>query len=318
MILPLILLAAGLALVVKGADFLVDGASSLAKRSKIPEIVIGLTIVAFGTSAPELVVNIFASIAGKNELVLGNVIGSNVCNTLLILGAAGLIYPLDVLRNSVRKEIPFSFLVTLIFLFLANDHLLFKSAANRISRIDGVILLVLFGVFLYYTFGLSKIKSNGADEIKLFSLPKTWIFIGLGFIGLFLGGKLVVDNAVVMARKLQVSEKLIGLTIVSIGTSLPELATSTVAAYKKRCDLAVGNVVGSNIFNILLILGISAEISPIRYNLACNFDILAFGLGTLLLFIAMFTLKAHKLDRWEALILLLTYISYLVLVIARK
>jgi cation:H+ antiporter len=318
MILPLILLAAGLALVVKGADFLVDGASSLAKRSKIPEIVIGLTIVAFGTSAPELVVNIFASIAGKNELVLGNVIGSNVCNTLLILGAAGLIYPLDVLRNSVRKEIPFSFLVTLIFLFLANDHLLFKSAANRISRIDGVILLVLFGVFLYYTFGLSKIKSNGSDEIKLFSLPKTWIFIGLGFIGLFLGGKLVVDNAVVMARKLQVSEKLIGLTIVSIGTSLPELATSTVAAYKKRCDLAVGNVVGSNIFNILFILGISAEISPIRYNLAFNFDILAFGLGTLLLFIAMFTLKAHKLDRWEALILLVAYISYLVLVIARK
>jgi cation:H+ antiporter len=318
MILPLILLAAGLALVFKGADFLVDGASSLAKRFRIPEIVIGLTIVAFGTSAPELVVNVFSSIAGKNELVLGNVIGSNVCNTLLILGAAGLIYPLDVLRNSVRKEIPFSFLVTLIFLFLANDHLLFKSAANRISRIDGVILLVLFGVFLYYTFGLSKIKSNGADEIKLFSLPKTWIFIGLGFIGLFLGGKLVVDNAVIMARKLQVSEKLIGLTIVSIGTSLPELATSTVAAYKKRCDLAVGNVVGSNIFNILLILGISAEISPIRYNLAFNFDILAFGLGTLLLFIAMFTLKAHKLDRWEALILLVTYISYLVLVIARK
>jgi cation:H+ antiporter len=318
MILPLILLASGLALVFKGADFLIDGASSLAKRLRIAEIVIGLTIVAFGTSAPELVVNIFASIAGKSELVLGNVIGSNVCNTLLILGAAGLIYPLDVQRNSVRKEIPFSFLVAIVFLFLANDQLLFKSAANHISRIDGVILLVLFGVFLYYTFGLSKIKSNGSDEIKLFSLPKTWIFIGLGFIGLFLGGKLVVDNAVIMAQELQVSEKLIGLTIVSVGTSLPELATSTVAAYKKRCDLAVGNVVGSNIFNILLILGISAEISPIRYNLVFNFDLLAFGLGTLLLFIAMFTLKTHKLDRWEALILLVTYISYLVLVIARK
>jgi len=318
MILPLILLAAGMALVIKGADFLVDGASSLAKRLRIPEIVIGLTIVAFGTSAPELVVNIFSSIAGKSELVLGNVIGSNVCNTLLILGAAGLIYPLEVQRNSVRKEIPFSFLVALIFLFLANDHFLFKSAANRISRIDGVILLVLFGVFLYYTFGLSKIKSDGSDEIKLFSLPKTWIFIGLGFIGLFLGGKLVVDNAVVMARKLQVSEKLIGLTIVSIGTSLPELATSTVAAFKKRCDLAVGNVVGSNIFNILLILGISAEISPIRYHMAFNFDLLAFGLGTLLLFIAMFTRKTHKLDRWEASVLLVAYISYLVLVIARK
>ena len=318
MILPLILLAAGLTLVVKGADFLVNGASSLAKRLRIPEMVIGLTIVAFGTSAPELVVNVFSSIAGKSELVLGNVIGSNVCNTLLILGVAGFIYPLDVQRNSVRKEIPFSFLLVPVFLLLANDHLLFKSSVNRISRIDGLILLLLFAVFLYYTFGLSRIKSNGSEEIKLFSLPKTWIFIGLGFIGLFLGGKLVVDNAVVIARKLHVSEKLIGLTIVSIGTSLPELATSAVAAFKKRCDLAVGNVVGSNIFNILLILGVSAEISPIRYNPAFNFDILVFGLGTLLLFIAMFTLKARKLDRWEALVLLLTYFAYMVLVIARK
>ncbi|MGD2089108.1 MAG: calcium/sodium antiporter [Candidatus Aminicenantes bacterium] len=318
MILPLILLVAGLVLVIKGADFLVDGASSLAKRLRIPEMVIGLTIVAFGTSAPELVVNVFSSIAGKSELVLGNVIGSNVCNTLLILGVAGFIYPLDVQRNSVRKEIPFSFLVVLVFLVLANDHLLFKSTTNRISRIDGLVLLVLFGVFLYYTFGLSKIKSNGSEEIKLFSLPKTWIFIGFGFMGLFLGGKLVVDNAIVIARKLQVSEKLIGLTIVSIGTSLPELATSAVAAFKKRCDLAVGNVVGSNIFNILLILGVSAEISPVRYNLAFNFDILVFGLGTLLLFIAMFTLKARKLDRWEAFILLVTYIAYLVYIISRK
>ena len=318
MILPLILLAAGMVLVVKGANSLVDGASSLAKRLRIPEMVIGLTIVAFGTSSPELVVNVFSSISGKSELVLGNVIGSNICNTLLILGVAGLIYPLAVQRNSVRKEIPFSFLVVPVFLLLANDHLLSKSAANRISRIDGLILLLLFAVFLYYTFGLSRIKSNGSEEIKLFSLPKTWIFIGLGFIGLFLGGKLVVDNAVVIARKLHVSEKLIGLTIVSIGTSLPELATSAVAAFKKRCDLAVGNVVGSNIFNILLILGVSAEISPIRYNLVFNFDILVFGLGTLMLFIAMFTLKARKLDRWEAFILLVTYIAYLVLVISRK
>ena len=212
--------------------------------------------MAFGTSAPELVVNVFSSIAEKCELVLGNVIGSNVCNTLLILGVAGLIYPMDVQRNSVRKEIPFSFLVVLIFLLLANDHLLFKSTTNRISRIDGLILLVLFGIFLYYIFGLSRIKSNGLEEIKLCSLPKIWIFIGFGFIGLFLGGKLVVDNAVVIARKLQVSEKLIGLTIVSIWTSLPEIATTAVAALKKRCDLAVGNVVGSNIFNILLILGV--------------------------------------------------------------
>lgn len=318
MTLPLVLLAAGLALVIKGADFLVDGASSLAKRLAISEIVIGLTIVAFGTSAPELVVNVYAGIAGKSDLVLGNVIGSNICNTLLILGISGMIYPLDVQRNSVRKEIPFSFLVIPVFLLLANDGFLFNSPANSISRMDGLILLVLFGVFLYYTFGLSRIKPNGTDEIKLLSLPKTWTFIVLGFGGLFFGGKLVVDNAVTIARLLQVSEKLIGLTIVSIGTSLPELATSAVAAYKRRSDLAVGNVVGSNIFNLLLIMGVSAEIRPISYSTAFNFDLIVFGVGTLMLFIAMFTLKSHKLDRWEAFILLVTYIAYVAYIISMK
>ena len=311
----------GLVLVVKGADFLVNGASSLAKRFAIPEIVIGLTIVAFGTSAPELVVNVFASIGQKSELVLGNVIGSNVFNTLLILGIAGLIYPLEVQVNSVKKEIPFSIFITLVFFVLANDVLLFGSAANRISRFDGLILLVLFGIFLFYTFGLTKIKSvnnNDANEIKLYSLLRTWIYIFLGFIGLFVGGKLVVDNAVKIAQALKVSEKLIALTIVSMGTSLPELATSAVAAFKKRSDLAVGNVIGSNIFNLLFILGISTEISPVRYITVFNFDLLVFGSATLLLFIAMFTLKARKLDRWEAFVLLTVYIYYMVTIISRK
>jgi cation:H+ antiporter len=320
MIIPFVLLMVGLALVAKGAGLLVNGASSLAKGLAVPEIVIGLTIVAFGTSAPELVVNVFSSIAHKSELVLGNVIGSNIFNTLLILGIAGLIYPLEVQRNSVRKEIPFSLLAGMVLFFLANDHLFFKSsaAANRVSRLDGILLLVLFGVFIYYTFGLSKVKSEGSDEIKLYSPAKTWVFILLGFAGLFLGGKLVVDNAVVIARKLQVSEKLIGLTIVSIGTSLPELATSAVAALKKRCDLAVGNVVGSNIFNILLILGVSAGISPVRYATVFNIDLYIFGLGTLLFFTAMFIGKIWKLDRWEALVLLITYIGYMVYIVLRK
>jgi cation:H+ antiporter len=318
MILELTLLVTGFALVVKGADFLVEGASSLAKRLQIPEIVIGLTIVAFGTSAPELVVNTFASLAGKNEIVLGNIIGSNVFNTLLILGIAGLIYPLEVQRNSVRKEIPFSLLVVVIFFFIANDHLLSSTAANRVSRLDGLILLVFFAVFLYYTFGLTKIKTGGGEQIKLHSPLKTGIFIFLGFAGLFLGGKLVVDNAVSIAQYLKVSEKLIGLTIVSMGTSLPELATSAVAAYKKRSDLAVGNVLGSNIFNLLFILGISVEIAPLPYDTAFNFDLSILFLGTLLLFIAMFTLKSRKLDRWEALVLLSLYIVYLVWIISRK
>lgn len=321
MLISFLLLAVGLALVVKGADFLVNGASSLAKRFAIPEIVIGLTIVAFGTSAPELVVNVFASIGQKSELVLGNVIGSNVFNTLLILGIAGLIYPLEVQANSVKKEIPFSIIITGIFFFLANDVLLFGSTANRVSRFDGMILLALFGVFLYYTFGLTKNKSvanGGVDEIKLYSTLRTWIYILLGFVGLFVGGKLVVDSAVKIAQALHVSEKLIALTIVSMGTSLPELATSAVAAFKKRSDLAVGNVIGSNIFNLLFILGISAEISPVSYTTAFNFDLFVFGLGTLLLFIAMFTLKARKLDRWEAFVLLTGYIFYMVFIISRK
>jgi cation:H+ antiporter len=318
MLIPFILLALGLLAVIKGADFLIDGASSLAKRSNVPEIVIGLTIVAFGTSAPELVVNVFSSIAGKNELVLGNIIGSNVFNTLLILGVAGLIYPLEVQRNSVRKEIPFSLFAGVTLFILANDQLLFKGTVSRITRIDGLIFLALFGVFLYYTFGLSKIKSTNSDEIKLYSLFKTWVFVIIGFVCLFLGGKLLVDNAVIIARKLQVSEKLIGLTIVAAGTSLPELATSAVAAFKKRYDLAVGNVVGSNIFNILFILGVSAQISPVQYSTAFNLDLCIFGLGTLLLFAAMFTGKSRKLDRWEALILLVTYIFYTGFIIVRK
>lgn len=318
MALSFVLLVLGLVLVIKGADSLVDGASSLAKRLRIPEIVIGLTVVAFGTSAPELVVNVFAGIAGRNELVLGNVIGSNVFNTLLILGIAGLIYPLDVQRNSVRREIPFSIIITIILFVLCNDRILFKSAENRLSRIDGLVLLVLFAVFLFYTFGLSKSKSTSSVEMNVYSQKKTWIYIVLGFTGLLVGGKLVVDQAVTIARELHVSEKLIGLTIVSMGTSLPELATSTVAAFKKRCDLAVGNVVGSNIFNILLILGVSAEISPIRYNRVFNFDLYVFGLGTLLLFMAMFTLKSRKLDRWEAFILLIIYIIYMIAVFSRK
>jgi cation:H+ antiporter len=322
MVLYILLLAAGLVLVIKGADFLVDGASSLARRLAAPEIVIGLTVVAFGTSAPELVVNSFSSFAGKNELVLGNIIGSNIFNTLLILGVAGLIYPLNVQRNSVQKEIPYSMLALVVFYFLANDHIFTPSKpdVNLISRLDGVILLVLFVIFMLYTFILSKVKVNPADndDVAIYSLSKTSIFILLGIVGLFFGGKLVVDNAVLIAQKLNVSDKLIGLTIVSLGTSLPELATSSVAAYKKRCDLAVGNVVGSNIFNILLIMGVSVLIAPVGYETVFNIDIYVFAGGTLLLFIAMFTGNKRKLDRREALILLTGYIVYMVYIIARK
>ncbi len=318
MIIPIIFLMVGLILVLKGANFLVEGASSLAKRLSVPEIVIGLTIVAFGTSAPELIINTFSSIAGRNELVLGNIIGSNIFNLLFILGVVGLIYPLSFKRNSVRKEIPFSLVATLVFFLLANDRIFFKLHVNHLSRFDGIIFLFMLGFFLYYTIRLTKHKETEADKITVYSLPKTWLFIALGFAFLFIGGKLVVDYAVIIARKLHVSEKLIGLTIVSMGTSLPELATSIVAAFKKRSDLIVGNVIGSNIFNILLMLGISAEISPISYDVVFNLDIGILVLGTLFLMLSMVTFKKKILDRPEAAVFLVMYIVYMILVISRK
>lgn len=318
MIWSILLLLLGLALVVKGADFLVDGASSLAKRKNVPELVIGLTIVAFGTSAPELVVNIFASVAGKNDLALGNIIGSNIFNLLFILGISGLIFPLTVHWSSVRREIPFSLLAVVIFYILANDNLLRPGVANSIDRLDAVILLVFFGMFLYITFGPARGGNESGGDVAVFSLLKTWIYIVLGFVGLFLGGKLVVDQAVIIARELGVSEKLIGLTIVASGTSLPELATSAVAAYKKRCDLAVGNVVGSNIFNLLFIMGVSAGIGPVAYPTSFNMDLYILGVGTLLLLVMMFTGKRRLLDRWEAFIMLLAYLVYLSFIIMRK
>jgi len=318
MFITIILLLLGLALVLKGADFLVDGASSLAKRLRISEMVIGLTVVALGTSAPELAVNIFSSLQGRSELVLGNVIGSNMFNTLFILGVSGLIYPLTIQRNSVRKEIPFSLLSLVLFFVLANDQLIFKGSSSQLSRFDGVILLLMFGFFLYYTYILSREKTEAVETVTSLPLGKTWLYIILGVVGLFGGGRLVVDHAVIIARELSVSEKLIGLTIVSAGTSLPELATSAVAAFKKRCDLAVGNVVGSNIFNTLFVIGVSIEISPVPYNTTFNHDLLMLTLGTLLLLAAMFTSKIHKLDRWEALVLLFAFIVYMVYIILRK
>jgi len=318
MLLSLFLLLVGLVVVVKGADFLINGASSLAKRFEVSEMVIGLTIVSMGTSAPEMIVNIFSSLEGKSELLMGNIIGSNIFNTALILGVAGMIYPLTVQRNSVRKEIPYSLFALAMLFFMVNDHLFSPTAQNLLSRTDASILLVFFVVFMIYTYSLSKQKPPESEAVKILGMGLSWLYILLGFGGLFLGGKLVVDNAVEIARMLHVSEKLIGLTIISIGTSLPELATSAMAAYKRRCDLAVGNVVGSNIFNILLILGVNGNIRPIEYDRVFNTDLLVLTGTTLVLVIAMFTLKKRKLDRGEAFFLLLVYVSYTAFIIIRK
>jgi cation:H+ antiporter len=309
MVVSILLLLTGLVLLVKGADWLVDGASVLAKKKNVSDLAIGLTIVAFGTSAPELVVNAVAATGNYPDIVFGNVIGSNNFNLFIILGISGLIIPLSVQSSTVWKEIPFSLVAAIGLFFLANAYLF--SENPLLSRWDGVILLVCFVAFLYYV--ATQLKSDLQTEqveVKDYSNQKIWMLIFIGLAGLVGGGKLVVDNAVSMAQSLGVSEKMIGLTIVAAGTSLPELATSVVAAMRKNADIAIGNIVGSNIFNLLLILGVSSLIRPLEFNPSFNTDIYILGAGTVFLFLAMFTGKRYRLDRWEALMLLTTYLLY--------
>lgn len=309
MVVSILLLLIGLVLLVKGADWLVDGASVLAKKKNVSDLAIGLTIVAFGTSAPELVVNAIAASGNYPDIVFGNVIGSNNFNLFIILGISGLIIPLSVQSSTVWKEIPFSLIAAVGLFFLANNF--FFSEERLLSRWDGLILLICFAAFLYYV--ATQLKSNPEAEqveAKDYSNMKIWTLIAIGLAGLVGGGKLVVDNAVSMAQSLGVSEKIIGLTIVAAGTSLPELATSVVAAMRKNADIAIGNIVGSNIFNLFLILGVSSVIRPLEFNFSFNTDLYILGAGTVFLFMAMFTGKRQKLDRWEALVLLSSYLLY--------
>lgn len=309
MILQIVLLVGGLILLVKGADWLVDGASVLAKKNNISDLAIGLTIVAFGTSAPELVVNAVAASGNYPEIVFGNVIGSNNFNLFAILGIAGLITPLAVQSSTVWKEIPFSLLAAIALFFLANNYFLADPAS--LSRYDGFILLGFFAAFLYYVATQLKVDPNAeVVENKDYSTFKIWVLIIAGLAGLVGGGKLVVDNAVSIAQALGVSEKIIGLTIIAAGTSLPELATSVVAAMKKNADIAIGNIVGSNIFNLLLVLGVSSLVRPLDFNSAFNTDIYLLSAGTVFLFLSMFIGKKHRLDKWQAALLLVTFASY--------
>jgi len=306
----------GFAILIKGADWLVDGSSALARNYKISELAIGLTIVAFGTSMPEFVVNVFAAYQSHSEIVFGNIIGSNIFNLFAILGISGLIAPIIVQSSTVWKEIPLSFFAAVVLFLLANS--IFTENAV-LSRIDGAILLVFFCLFLFYVY--KQLRSDNLQiEItkKKFTSFKIWSFIILGLIFLIVGGRLVVINAVKIATELRISQNIIGLTIIAVGTSLPELATSVVAALKKNNDIAVGNIIGSNIFNIFFILGISAIIKPVDYNTIFNFDLCLLGIGTVLLFGAMFSGGKKKLDRWESLILLLIYIGYTIFLIKKE
>ncbi|PIR89639.1 MAG: sodium:proton exchanger [Candidatus Harrisonbacteria bacterium CG10_big_fil_rev_8_21_14_0_10_40_38] len=317
MALDLILFVVGFVALLKGADFLVEGASSLAKRFGVSTLFIGLTVVAFGTSMPELVVNIFASANGQSDIAIGNILGSNIANILLILGVAATISGLTLSRGTVWREIPFALWAVLAGAILANDALIDGFDFSLLTRSDGLILLGFFTIFIYYAISVS--KDNGIEKIKVEKLPipRSVIMIALGIVGLIIGGKWIVDGAVTIARAFAVSESLIALTIIAIGTSLPELATSAVAAYKKKSNIAVGNIVGSNIFNIFFVLGISAVIRPIPFSQNLISDVVVALGATVILFFAAFVGNKNAMDRWQGVLFLTLYAIYIVYLVIR-
>lgn len=313
----ILLLIGGFAALLYGATILVDSASSLAGRLSIPNIVIGLTVVAFGTSSPELVVNLLASHAKNSDIVLGNIVGSNILNILLILGIASVIIPLRVKTETTWYQVPLALLSALAVAVMGNDIFLSGDTNSFINRADGIILLLFFAIFLVYNLQLA-LKGNSETDvvIKEMSLKKSVFLLILGLILLSLGGRFIVQSATELAIMAGISERVIALTIVSIGTSLPELATSVVAARKGNTDIAIGNVVGSNIFNVFFILGISAIINPVAISGGANTDMILNIAVSLLLFIFIFTGKGRRIERWEGIGFLLIYSFYLIYLIA--
>ena len=311
MILNFLLLLVGFVALIFGATKLVEAASSIAVKLGIPSIVIGLTIVAFGTSAPELVVNLMAAFNGSTEVVMGNVLGSNIFNILGILGISAVIFPLTVKSSTTWLEIPLSLLAAVCVLVVAADVALDGASVNLVSRSEGLIMLLFFIIFLVYNLVIAK-SGETTEEMatKDYATGKAVVFIILGFAGLILGGRLIVDNAVEIAELAGLSERVIGLTVISVGTSLPELATSIVAVRKKNLDIAIGNVVGSNIFNIFFILGLSTTITPVVINAGSFVDIFTNIAASLLLFLFIFTGKGRKVERWEGFLFLILYIIY--------
>jgi len=309
MLIAILLLVVGLIILILGAESLVRGSASIAKKMGIPPIVIGLTIVAFGTSAPELIVNMVSAYEGSADIAIGNIIGSNIANILLILGVCAIIRKLKVKGATVYKEIPFALLAITMVLIMGNDALLDGSTFNAITRTDGLSLIAMFSIFLFYTYSLSKTEGQ-AEEVKTYSYFISSILTLTGLICLFFGGKLLVENAVILAKLAGISEALIGLTIVAIGTSLPELVTSVVATIHRHDDIAIGNIVGSNIFNVFWILGLTGTILQLPFNPLTNIDVGVAVAATVLLFLAMFVGNRHKLDRWQGIMFIFLYFIY--------
>jgi cation:H+ antiporter len=313
-----ILFVLGFVFLIKWWDLLVDGASAIAKKFNISDLVIWLTIVAFGTSAPELVVNVLASIKWSAGIAIWNVLGSNIANILLILGVTAIVYPVSVKKNTIFKEIPFSLLAVIVLGFVANDVIIDWATASWITRIDGLVLLSFFVIFMYYIFGISKSEKDLTEEVhvKKISSWKSILYIILWLVWLALGWQWIVDGAIHIAKIFGMSETVIWLTIVAIGTSLPELATSIIAALKKKADIAIWNVIWSNIFNIFWVLGLSAVIRPLPFNIWLDRDVLMVIFATILLFFSIILWKRKTaIWKYEWIIMLVIYVVYVVLLV---
>lgn len=309
----ILLLIVGLGLILAGANFLTDGSAAVAQRLRVPEFIIGLTIVAVGTSTPELVVSVLSAIAGKSDVAIGNVVGSNIFNVFVILGICALIRPLPLTRSTIRRDIPIGMVVSLLLFVLASDALLHLGPTDRLGRGDGILMLILYVALMWYTIrAAGRTEEAPAEGTKAQMAP--WlaaVMIVCGLAGLVFGGELFLDSATALARQLGVSESVIAITLVAGGTSLPELASSVVSLVKGKADMALGNVIGSNIANILLILGLSATINPLTMGGITTTDLAVVILTSLLLFLTAFTFRRRAVDRWEGVIFLVIYALYI-------
>lgn len=318
MLLQIFIFLVGLFFIVKGADWLVDGASSVAKRLGISDFVIGLTIVGMGTSAPEMVVSFIGAIQGNADIAIGNVMGSNIFNVLLILGVTAVICPMTITSLNRRKDIPINIFITVLLLGLGMTHKLFGFGTDTLGRLEGAILVVLFATYIYLSFRFDVPDENSDEDEKPVSIGKSVFMIVAGLAGLILGGQFFVNSATIIAKMIGVSDKFIAITILAGGTSMPELATCIVAAAKKKGQLALGNILGSNVFNILLILGGSALIHPLSFAAISYVDAAALLVSALAIATSIYTFKRDNLDRADGICLLILEIAYMTWLIIDK
>ena len=310
----ILLLIVGLGLILAGANFLTVGAAALAQRFRVLECIIGLTVVAVGTSTPELVVSVLSAIGGQSDVAIGNVVGSNIFNVFVILGVCALIRPVPLTAGNIRRDIPFGVLVSLLLLALAQDSLLCKGAADRIGRLDGAAMLALYILLMWYTIRKTKRPEATAPTEGSKAPMAAWltaVMIVGGLAGLVFGGEMFLRSATSIARSLGVSESVIAITLVAGGTSLAELASSLVSLFKGKAEMALGNVIGSNIANILLILGVSATIHPLSMGGITVWDLLMVLLSSVVVFLAAFTFKRKAIDRWEGALFVAIYAVYI-------